>query len=108
MAEPAFNWRPTVRRRISVAAGLFALWTVVVEARLIFLQVAERERLVALAEKQQLETRTLPAKRGEILDRRGRLLAYSVDADTVYAVPSEIESIRVITPKQRMTSPLAA
>ena len=30
----------------------------------------------------------LPAKRGEIFDRRGRLLAYSVDADTIYAVPS--------------------
>ena len=30
-------------------------------------------------------------KRGDILDRKGRVLATSVDADTVYAVPSAIE-----------------
>ena len=32
-----------------------------------------------------------PAKRGDILDRRGRVLATSVDADTIYAVPSAID-----------------
>ena len=32
-----------------------------------------------------------PAKRGDILDRRGRVLATSVDADSIYAVPSEID-----------------
>ena len=34
---------------------------------------------------------TAPAKRGEILDRTGRVLAYSVDADSVFADPSEID-----------------
>ena len=33
----------------------------------------------------------ISAKRGEILDRHGRVLAYSVDADSVYGVPSEID-----------------
>jgi cell division protein FtsI (penicillin-binding protein 3) len=32
----------------------------------------------------------LPAKRGEILDRNDRVLAFSVDAESIYAVPSEI------------------
>jgi cell division protein FtsI/penicillin-binding protein 2 len=32
-----------------------------------------------------------PAKRGEIMDRNGRVLAYSVDADTLAADPSEID-----------------
>ena len=32
-----------------------------------------------------------PAKRGDIVDRRGRVLATSVDADTIYAVPTEID-----------------
>jgi cell division protein FtsI (penicillin-binding protein 3) len=30
------------------------------------------------------------AKRGDILDRSGRVLAYSVDADSIYAVPTDI------------------
>ena len=38
-----------------------------------------------------MSTVIAPAKRGEIFDRSGRLLAYSVDADTIYAVPTEIE-----------------
>lgn len=37
-----------------------------------------------------MSTVPAPAKRGEIFDRTGRLLAYSVDADTIYAVPTEI------------------
>ena len=94
MAEPAFNWRPTIRRRILVAASVFALWTIGIEARLVFLQVVSHADLSSRAEKQQLRTQTLPAKRGEIFDRRGRLLAYSVDVDTIYAVPYEIRDAR--------------
>ena len=69
-----------------------ALWTVGIEARLIFLQVYSYDELKARAERQQMRTIDAPAKRGEIFDRRGHLLAYSVDADTIYAVPHEIEN----------------
>src|SRR5437667_10857564 len=37
-----------------------------------------------------MRTREAPPKRGDIVDRKGRVLATSVDADSVYAVPSEI------------------
>ena len=94
MAEPVFNWRPTIQRRILVAAAVFALWTIGIEARLIFLQVVSHADLSLRAEKQQLRTQTLPAKRGEIFDRRGRMLAYSVDVDTVYAVPYEVRDAK--------------
>ncbi len=88
MAAPA--WRVTMKRRvIAVAIGL-ALWVSGIEARLVYLQVASRADLVALADRQQKRTQEAPAKRGDILDRRGRMLATSVDADTIYAVPSEI------------------
>jgi cell division protein FtsI (penicillin-binding protein 3) len=93
VAEQAFNWRATVRRRILVAAAVFALWTLGIVVRLVFLQVIDHERMVSLARKQQEDTRALPAKRGEIVDRRGRLLAYSVDADTIYAVPYEVKDV---------------
>jgi cell division protein FtsI (penicillin-binding protein 3) len=57
----------------------------------VYLQVVAHPDLVGRAERQQLRTLEVPAKRGEIYDRQGRLLAYSVDADTIYAVPVEIE-----------------
>jgi cell division protein FtsI (penicillin-binding protein 3) len=69
---------------------VLACWTCAIVARLIVLQVVQYDELVARAERQHLRTVTTPAKRGEILDRQGRLLAYSVDADTIYAVPTEI------------------
>jgi cell division protein FtsI (penicillin-binding protein 3) len=72
-------------------AAVFALWTVGIEARLIYLQVFAHADLTARADRQQLDTIDVPAKRGEILDRHGRVLAYSVDADTVFANPLEVE-----------------
>lgn len=91
MAEPPFDWRPIIKRRLLVAAAVCALWTAGIEARLIYLQVISYDELSARAERQQMRTIAAPAKRGEIFDRHGRLLAYSVDADTIYAVPHEIE-----------------
>jgi cell division protein FtsI (penicillin-binding protein 3) len=75
-----------------VGAVLFGAWTVAIEARLIDLQVVQYSALMARAEKQQLRTITAPAERGEILDRTGRVLAYSVDADSVFADPTEIDN----------------
>lgn len=92
MAEQtALSWRSTLKRRLAVAAAGLALWTAAIEARLVYLQVVRHEELAARAERQQMRTIEAPAKRGEILDRRGRVLAFSVDADSIYAVPSEIE-----------------
>ena len=76
--------------RLMVAAGLLVLWALGIEVRLVVLQVVQYPELVARAERQQMSTVVAPAKRGEIFDRNGRLLAYSVDADTIYAVPTEI------------------
>ena len=70
-----------------VVALALGLWVAGIEARLVYLQVFDRADLVARAERQQERTQPSPAKRGDILDRRGRVLATSVDADTIYAVP---------------------
>lgn len=91
MAAPVpVDWRATLKRRTFVAAVALGLWGVGIETRLIFLQVIRHADLVVRADKQQLRTRETPAKRGDIVDRKGHMLATSVDADTVYAVPSEI------------------
>ena len=68
------------------------LWTVGIEARLVYLQVVQHADMMARADRQQLRTISCPAKRGEILDRNGHVLAYSVDADTISADPSDIEN----------------
>lgn len=91
VAEQPLNWRPIVTGRLVVAASVFAIWSVAILARLLFLQVGRYDDLTARAERQQRQTITAPAKRGDIIDRRGRLLAYSVDAETVYAVPTEVD-----------------
>ncbi|HXG56720.1 MAG TPA: penicillin-binding protein [Vicinamibacterales bacterium] len=89
-APTPLEWRATMRSRVLVCAAVFAVWTVGIEARLVYLQVISHGRMMTLANRQQLKTVTPPAKRGEILDRNGRVLAYSVDAETVGADPTEV------------------
>ena len=88
--KPAFAWRITLKRRLIVAVSALALWSVAIEARLVYLQVAQHDVLTERAERQQLRTVETTARRGDILDRNGRVLAYSVEADSIYAVPTEI------------------
>ena len=89
--QAPFEWRATLRSRVLVCAVAFAAWTVGVEARLIYLQVIAHGEMVTRAEGQQLMTVQPAPKRGDIVDRNGRLLAYSVDAETIGADPSQIE-----------------
>jgi cell division protein FtsI (penicillin-binding protein 3) len=90
---PSSDWRATIRSRLGVTAVVFALWTAGIEARLIYLQVFQHAALVARAERQQMQTVEAPAKRGDIIDRNGRLLAYSVDADSLWADPARVEDV---------------
>jgi cell division protein FtsI (penicillin-binding protein 3) len=84
------RWRPMLRRRVWVAAAIIALWAVAIQARLVYLQVVRHTELAAKADRQQNRTIEAPAKRAEIVDRDGHVLATSVDADTIYAVPNEL------------------
>jgi cell division protein FtsI (penicillin-binding protein 3) len=90
------DWRATLKRRTIVAVALFGAWAVGIEARLAYLQTMLRPALEARAERQHKRTPTAPAKRGDIVDRRGRTLATSVDADSIYAVPSGFENPQAV------------
>jgi cell division protein FtsI (penicillin-binding protein 3) len=93
VSEPiSDNWRATLRSRLLVGATIFVLWAAGIQARLLYLQVHRHQDMQARAENQSARTMDISAKRGDILDRHGRVLAYSVDADSVYGVPSEIEN----------------
>jgi cell division protein FtsI (penicillin-binding protein 3) len=88
---PPLQWRQTMRSRLIVFAAVFALWTVAIEARLLYLQVVAHADMTARAERQQFRTVKPAAQRGTILDRNGAVLATSLDADTISADPTEVE-----------------
>lgn len=84
--------RPDVsRRRALVVAVFLCLWMVAVGARLAYLQTAQHEQLSKRARAQQLNSETLAPVRGLILDRRGRELARSIDVDSFFASPRDLE-----------------
>ena len=91
MEPERIDWRATLKRRIAVAAGVLLLWSAAIEARLVYLQVVQHDELAARAESQQSRTIDAPPERGDIVDRDGRVLAFSVDADSIYAVPTRID-----------------
>jgi cell division protein FtsI (penicillin-binding protein 3) len=80
-----------MRSRLVIAAILCALWTAGIQARLLYLQVLQHDEMVARAARQSQNVLEPPARRGDILDRNGKVLAYSVDVDSVFADPSEVE-----------------
>jgi cell division protein FtsI (penicillin-binding protein 3) len=88
------SWRRTIRRRLAIVLMLFGAWGVTIEARLLYLQVYQHDAYVARAERQHKRTLDVAAKRGDILDRNDRVLAFSADAESIYAVPSEIDDAR--------------
>lgn len=88
--DPQFEteWRPLMKRRVLVVLGLLGFWGVSVEARLVWLQVVQHERLAAEAQKQQADMVYPDAGRGDILDRNGVPLAASVEAFDISVDPS--------------------
>ena len=90
-AAAAKDWRATLRSRLLACAAVFALWTAGIEARLFYLQVIAHDDMMAMASRQQMRIIAAPAERGEILDRAGRMLAFSVDAASIFADPGEVE-----------------
>jgi cell division protein FtsI/penicillin-binding protein 2 len=79
-----------VSQRLGVCAIVLALWSLGIFTRLVWLQVLQHQEYARRAERQQMRTVEAPGKRADIVDRNGQLLAYSVEADTIYAVPTEI------------------
>lgn len=90
------DWRAVVRHRLAIAAALLVLWAAGIVARLVYLQVLQYDTLVARAESQQSQTIDVNPRRGPIVDRHGRVLAFSVDGDVVYAVPSDVRDPEVV------------
>src|SRR5919201_5514775 len=76
-----------VERRIGLLFAVFLVLLGSATMRSAYLFAFKGSKLKSLASTQQVETATIPARRGTILDRNGRELAVSEDAATVYATP---------------------
>jgi cell division protein FtsI (penicillin-binding protein 3) len=81
------------RIRAYVAGVVVSLGLTGVAYRAWGLQVGESEHYRQLADKQHAVAVGIPAPRGEILDARGRPLAVSADADSIWANPREIRDV---------------
>ncbi|PZN08203.1 penicillin-binding protein 2 [Thermaerobacter sp. FW80] len=73
-------------RRRNVLMGLLLAWTVLLLGRLYVLQVVMGDELSEYAAGQRLRKVYVPAPRGQILDRRGQVLATSLPAYSAYLV----------------------
>jgi len=80
------------QRRILQLFAILAAWAVIVIARLAQVQLAEHDHYVQRAQRQQERTLDLKPVRGSILDARGRILAESIAAESIYADPQAIRN----------------
>lgn len=85
-----------MRSRMLLVALLAATWMVAAASRLVYLQVVRHDYYRQRAAQQQQRVVEIDAPRGTIYDAQGRELAVSVEVDSAYAVPREIEDPRKV------------
>lgn len=82
-----------IRKRVALFFVLFTMLLSGLGLRLVYLQGYQNEWLTERAEDQRIRLIPVEAKRGTIYDRNGKILAESVSALSVYAIPAEVENI---------------
>ena len=81
-----------MKRRLLVGAVILAVWSAAIEARLVYLQVIRHGDLSAKAESADRYRGNRSQPRRHPRSQRPRP-AYSVEAESIYAVPSEIGNV---------------
>ncbi len=81
------------RVRIVMIGTLFGLLFLTVVGRAFYLQILQHEELVKRAEKQHQRIVPLTPARGAIMDRNGTPLAVSVEMDSCYGEPRNIQDV---------------
>ncbi|HEV2214309.1 MAG TPA: penicillin-binding transpeptidase domain-containing protein [Terracidiphilus sp.] len=79
------------RLRFWLVCFFFAFWACAIALRLFWLQVVDHKEYVERAERQQERTFEVAPRRGILFDRNMREMAMTVQVDSIYAVPSEIQ-----------------
>ena len=89
MREKTEKWAVV---RIRMVGGLFVLAFVIICCRAFYLQVIKRDHLLKLADRQHQKVVPLTPARGAIYDSNGTPLAVSVEMDSCYAEPRNLEN----------------
>jgi len=84
-----------IRMRLALVAALYLAGLALVLARAFQLQVLDRSRLARLAERQHSTEIQVTPRRGPIYDRQMQELAVSLQVDSVYIRPGEIEARKI-------------
>src|SRR5665213_3539616 len=82
---------PMKLARFWLVCLFFLFWACAIAFRLFWLQVVHHKEYVGRAQKQQERTFEVAPRRGVLYDRDMRELAATVQVDSIYADPSEIE-----------------
>jgi cell division protein FtsI (penicillin-binding protein 3) len=83
--------RPLLRGRYWLVCMALTVWVALIITKLFWLQILRHHEFVERAQKQQQHTFEVAPRRGVLYDRNLRELAMTVQAQSVYAVPSEID-----------------
>lgn len=83
---------PLRRARFWLVCLFFLVWFCAIGLRLFVLQIVHHTEYVDRAQKQQQRTFEVAPRRGILYDRNLRELAMTVQVDSIYAVPSEIQN----------------
>ena len=85
---------PLKLARFWLVCLFFFLWALAIAGRLFWLQIVHHHEYVERAEKQQERAFEVAPRRGVLFDRNLRELAATVQVDSIYAVPTEIDDKR--------------
>ena len=83
---------PMKLARFWFVCAFFLFWAGAITTRLFWLQIVRHGDYVERADKQQQRTFEVAPRRGILYDRNMRELAMTVQVDSIYAVPSEIDN----------------
>lgn len=90
-AKPKQAARPVSKNRLIVCASIFLACWCILWVRAGYIQLYKGQRLAEMARRQQEQSELVRGKRGDILDRNGLVIATSVQIESVFARPVEIE-----------------
>ena len=88
-----YNEQRLFERRALVAGALIAVLTLALIGRLVILQVVRHDYYTELSQGNRVRIEPIPAARGLILDRNGKLLAGNQPAYQLELVPEEVPDV---------------